>query len=69
MALQPAPIQGAHLGWPDLQPGGHVNFSVVDPHVLPPLAGSPQALGAQERLMFTSSYQPFESTISIPEAP
>ena len=70
MALRPAPIQGAHLGWPGLQPGGHVDFSVVDPHVLPP--GSPQALGAQERLMFTSCYQPnasFESTISIPEAP
>ena len=69
MALRPAPIQGAHLGWPGLQPGGHVDFSVVDPHVLPP--DNPQALGAPERLMFTTCYQPnasFESTISIPEA-
>ena len=26
MALRPASIQGARLGWPGLQPGGHVDF-------------------------------------------
>ena len=57
MALRLVPIHWAHLGWPGLQQGGHVDFSVVDPHVLPP--GSLQALGEQEGSRFTSCAEHF----------
>jgi len=57
--MQPRILRGAHLGYPGAQPGGHIEFSVVDQYVLTP--GGPQAEKAEEALMFMSCYQPNDS--------
>jgi predicted O-linked N-acetylglucosamine transferase (SPINDLY family) len=60
MALLPRHIlRGAHLGFPGTQPGGHIDFSIVDQFVMTP--GCAQAEGADEAFMFLSCYQPNDS--------
>ena len=59
MSLLPDILRGAHLGYPGTQPGGHIDFTVVDQHVVPP--GSLQAERAEEALMFLRCYQPNDS--------
>jgi len=56
MSLRPAALQGAHLGYPGCQPGGHIDFTTVDQYVLPP--DSPQMSMAEERLLYLTCYQP-----------
>ena len=56
MALRPTNVQIAHLGFPADQPGGHVDFSLVDQYTLDP--DGVQGVHAQERFGFLPFYQP-----------
>ena len=70
MALLPDILRGAHLGYPGTQPGGHIDFTVVDQHVVIP--GEIQAEKADEALMYLGCYQPndsFRTSVEICQVP
>ena len=56
MALRPAKLQMAHLGFPDDQAGGHIDYTLVDQHVVD-LEGF-QGVGGCERYAYLPFYQP-----------
>ena len=66
MALLPDILRGAFLGYAGTQPGGHIDFTIGDRHVLP--LDGPQARRAEEALMLMHCYQPndyFPSSVPI----
>ena len=56
MALRPAKLQMAHLGFPGDQAGGHIDYTFVDQDVVDP--DGIQGIGGCERYAYLPFYQP-----------